>query len=273
MKVKIFEKKLIKEFERIFTILNMILTTILIFVDIPNKDKIQYGIIFIIMIIIIYIVLWLVANLKNKISLKINNSTVDIKVGDIFKQKNLKVIPFNEYFDTDIENNIISEKTLNGIYLKKYITDMGELNYYIKTYSNLDENLIEENVNRKNGKQKRYSLGTVIKHDDYIYTAFSKFDENNRAYIHLRDYVSFLFKFWDEIDKIYNGESITIPLFGTGITRFKDETNFSEQELLEIILWSFKTSRVKFVYPSKITILITKELKDKINFYRLKEVC
>ena len=115
-------------------------------------------------------------------------------------------------------------------------------------------------------------LGTVIKNNDFIYTAFSKFDEYNRAHIYLKDYVGFLFKFWDEIDKVYNGESVTIPLFGTGITRFKDGSNFSEQELLEIIIWSFKISRIKFVYPSKLTILVNKEMVNKINFYKLKEV-
>lgn len=56
---------------------------------------------------------------------------------------------------------------------------------------------------------------------------------------------------------------------GAGITRFKD-ANVSEQELLELLIWSFKVSRVKFRHPAKVTIVVHKSLKDKINFYELK---
>lgn len=272
MKVKFFNKKLLLEFGKIFTALNLILTTILIFIDIPNENKIKYAIAFIILNLIIYIFLLVRANIKISASLNINNSIVDIKVGDIFEQDSLKVIPFNEYFDTNIKDGIISDKTLNGMYILKYISDISALDKYIEEYDNIDDNLLDVNNDRKKGKKKKYSLGTIIKNNDFIYTAFSKFDDNNRAYIYLKDYVSFLFKFWDEIDKVYNGESVVIPLFGTGITRFRDGSNFSEQELLEIIIWSFKISRIKFVYPSKVTILVTKEMANKINFYKLREV-
>ena len=56
---------------------------------------------------------------------------------------------------------------------------------------------------------------------------------------------------------------------GSGITRFRD-IQVSEQELLEILIWSFKVSRVKFRYPAKVTIVVHESIKDKINFYELK---
>lgn len=75
--------------------------------------------------------------------------------------------------------------------------------------------------------------------------------------------------FWEEVDRVYAGKSVAVPLMGSGITRFKD-AQVSEQELLEILIWSFKVSRVKFRYPAKVTIVIHKSMKDKINFYNLK---
>ena len=85
----------------------------------------------------------------------------------------------------------------------------------------------------------------------------------------MKDYIDFLIKFWDEIDIIYNGESVSIPLMGSGITRFK-EYSLSDQELLELLIWSFKISRNKFTYPSKVSIIIHSSKIDKINLYKLK---
>jgi hypothetical protein len=62
--------------------------------------------------------------------------------------------------------------------------------------------------------------------------AFSKFDNDNRAYLKMRDYIDTLIKFWNEVDIIYAGRSVSIPLFGSGITRFQDYSSISEQELL-----------------------------------------
>lgn len=88
----------------------------------------------------------------------------------------------------------------------------------------------------------------------------------------MSDYINFLLNFWNEIDIIYAGRSISIPLLGTGITRFKEYNTISEQELLELLIWSFKISRIKFSYPSKVSIIIHESKKDKINFFKLKEV-
>lgn len=52
-------------------------------------------------------------------------------------------------------------------------------------------------------------------------TLLQKFDDENRAYLFIQDYVSFLLNFWNEIDIIYAGRSVSIPLLGSGITRFK----------------------------------------------------
>jgi len=87
----------------------------------------------------------------------------------------------------------------------------------------------------------------------------------------MNDYINFLINLWNEIDIIYAGRSVTIPLLGSGITRFKEYNEITEQELLELLIWSFKLSRIKFTYPSKVSIVIHESKSDKINFYKLKE--
>lgn len=275
-KVSFFEKKLKKQWLSILGILGGIYTYITIFIDLPDKISKNSGIIAFIVtlgIIVIYIVLWIKANLTKKAILNINGSELEIKEGDIFEQKNFKVIAFNEYFDTKVDDDIISKSSLNGIFIEKKLNESVEnLDIHIENYlKNIDIKL-GEFTNRNDGKNIKYPLGTVCKYNEYLFTAFSKFDKDNKAYLMMKDYINFLMKFWEEIDRVYAGKSISIPLLGSGITRFKENISISDQELLEILIWSFKISRIKIKYPSKVSIIIYKDNVDKINFYKLKEL-
>ncbi|WNY24905.1 macro domain-containing protein [Methanolapillus millepedarum] len=220
---------------------------------------------------ILYVIMWHCANTKKDIILKINNSEVEVKFGNIFDQFYFKTIPFNEYFDTLVDNQIISEKSLNGIFVNR--EDKNEIDDLISKDLRLKEHRMEYNDKRNTGKKQKYKLGSVVKYrDEYILTAFSKFDGNDRAYLYMLDYINFLMTFWNEIDIIYGGKSVSVPLFGSGITRFKEYCDISDQELIELLIWSFKISRIKFTYPSKISIIILPEKQDKINLYKLKEM-
>lgn len=90
---------------------------------------------------------------KNSAKLRINNSTVNVFYGDIFKQEELKVIAFNEYFDTIVDDKIISHTSLNGQYLDKHITDIDQLNSDIEADERLKEHIADTNEKRKIGKK------------------------------------------------------------------------------------------------------------------------
>lgn len=224
----------------------------------------------------LYLYLWKKANSLTKIELSINNSKVIVKIDDIFKQTGNKVIAFNEYFDTIVDDSIISKKSLNGIFLTEILPTksktIDEFDNLIATDSFLDKSKLEINTNRERGKSQKYELGTIFKFDDYFFTSMTKFDENNRAYINQREYIDFLLKFWDNVDMLYNNNTVVIPVLGSGITRFKDNVDITDQELLNMLIWTFKLSRIKFTYPSEINIIIYKDKRDKINLFDLKNL-
>ena len=269
IKVKFFDKNLIQEYKSLVSTLVAILTTVLIFKDIPTTYKNYCFIVFIIFLSIIYLFLWIRNNRIKKVKLTINNSNLEIKYGNIFEQEGLKVIAFNEFFDTKITDRLISSQTLNGIYLKNVVSDINKLDIDIESDQYLSKKIIERNIDRIEGKTIRYELGSIYKNEDYLLTAFSKFDLDNRAYLTIKDYNNFLINFWDEIDKIYNAENISVPLFGSNITRFRGY-NLSEQLLLELLIWSFKLSKFSQSNSSKISIVLHKNIIDKINLYKLK---
>lgn len=198
---------------------------------------------------------------------------MEIKEGNIFEQENFKVIAFNEYFDTKVDDDIISKTSLNGIFIENELNESIEiLDVHIEKDLTNRRLKLGKYTNRNKGKNIKYPLGTICKYNDYLLTAFSKFDKDDKAYLMMQDYIDFLMKFWEEVDRVYAGKSISIPLLGSGITRFKENIGISDQELLEILIWSFKISRVKIKYPSKVSIIIYHKNMDKVNFYKLKEL-
>lgn len=270
MKVKISDKKLWKNYLKLVSGTSVPVSLILAFVDFNQKIKWIIGIGYLVVLVALFVILWLMANEKARVSLKINNSTVNVFYGDIFAQKGYKVIAFNEYFDTIVDDRLISENSINGQYIKNYVPDINALNKLIAKDTHIGEMNTFVNVSKVYGKKRQFKLGTICKNGEYFLLAFSKFDDQYKANLILQQYTACLKKMWSEIDALYGGKTVSIPLLGSGITRFKD-CEISDQELLEIIIWTLKISKVKFTYPSTMNIVLSESRKDKINLYKLKE--
>lgn len=270
-KVKITHRAIVDKYLKIIAILSSTATLASLFGAIPNECKFIAGIAFTISLVILYIGLWIWANNLQDIEIDIEGSEVIVKAGNIFEQEGLKVIAFNEYFDTQVDDKIISSKSLNGIFINKYFSNnVSLLDGYIDNYTFEDENTLENNIHRQNGKKQKYKIGTICLYEDFILTAFSKFDDKNRAILTMPEYLEFLIKFWDEINRVYAQKSVTVPIFGSGITRIKEHRNISDEELLKIMLWTFRISEMHFKYPAKLTIIIHKDKIDKINLLDIK---
>lgn len=271
MKVSLFDKQLWKNYLKWVSGSSVIISLVLAFVDFCQGTKWVIGGIYIGGLVVLLIVLWILANKKDHITLRINNSTVNVFFGDIFKQNGYKVIGFNEYFDTEVNGNLISSTTLNGQYIQKIAKNVSDLDAVIESDTHIPESVVGINEKRKQGKKWKYRLGTICPNNDYFLLAFSHFDENNCASLTLQQYTACLMKMWSEIDILYGGNTVSIPLLGSGITRFRDHIEMTDQELLEIIIWTLKISKVKFTYPSTMNIVLPVGKRDKINIYKLKE--
>ncbi len=242
-----------------------------LFVDIPTDHKATYGWVFLGLFLFIYLAIWLWSNNLNEIDINVEGSRVTIKVGDIFLQPGLKAIAFNEYFDTQVNNQIIAEESLNGIFIKKYLdVPISDLDRHIENYIFEQSEILEVNSARKLGKKARYQIGTICVYKDYLLTAFSKFDENNRAQLTMPEYLEFLINFWDRVNNVYAQKDVSTPIFGSGITRIKGHKTISDEDLLKIMLWTFRISEMRFKYPARLTVVIHKDKIAKINLLDIK---
>ena len=218
-----------------------------------------------IILLIAYVILTVIIRIiiervnRRPVSLSVNGNQVEIKTGDIFSEKGLKLIPFNEYFDTTVDDVIISKSTLNGMFLTQYINDIYALKKSIENAANEKTELTAE---KANGRLK-YPLGRIILYNEYLLLSFSHFNEQNEAHIDVVDYEQCLFRMWNEIRRTYSGRAIVIPLIGSGITTFDGINKKDNVSLLKCILCTLKSSGVQL--NNKVTIILTESVQKTIN--------
>lgn len=196
---------------------------------------------------------------RRKVYVKGKNYSIEIRYGDLFKQRNCKVvIPFDECFTSNVgpETADINPKSVCG--------------QYLLANASLDvQQLINSSNIKPKGKSKyagkdRYESGKVIANGKYLLMAFAKLDKTGRGKLSREEYIESLSILWEEIDNHYGQEDICIPILGSGTTRIGDN-ELSQQDLLEIIIYSYKLSLHKIKNPNKLRIICKRTEGFSIN--------
>jgi hypothetical protein len=84
------------------------------------------------------------------------------------------------------------------------------------------------------------------------------------------EYLEFLINFWDNVNNVYAQQSVCTPIFGSGITRIKGHKTICDEDLLKIMLWTFRISEMRFKYPAKLIVVIHKAKIARINLLDIK---
>src|SRR5690606_27361733 len=124
------------------------------------------------LLILVYMLIWYKANKLTNINIDVEGSIVNIKCGDLFSEDGLKTIPFNEYFDTVVDDKIISHQSLNGIFVNRFFENkVNDLDNSIVENSD-DSDIINSHCSRpQGGKIVKFKLSTIFVFNDYIITA------------------------------------------------------------------------------------------------------
>jgi hypothetical protein len=195
---------------------------------------------------------------KHKISLPISKKyNIDIYYGDILENDGV-VIPFNEYFDTIVDREIISPSSLNGKFINKFFDgNLFELDQMID--NSLSDVSFEINQNRKSGKLKKYPLGTVckifVRNNVFYLVALTHFNNSNKAYVSNKEYKKVIIDVIEYIKEHSQGEKVSIPLIGDGRASL---TSFSKEELLSNLVFNISTTE-SFSVEGGLDIVLYKE--------------
>lgn len=204
---------------------------------------------------------------------------VKIKIGDLFKQEGIKIIPVNESFDTTVDEVIVSSKTLHGIFLNKVIKHYPKVEQYIQDYL-LNPHIDNFSHYDKVREKTCYKLGTSIPmllNSDYILVALSRFDKNHKAYLNKGDYEDCMRRMWQVVfyQARHNNLDINIPIMGSGVTQLNEELireDITEQYAVlinKMMEYAYEYGMHGCYHETNINIIIHDSIAPKIDFNKL----
>ncbi len=203
--------------------------------------------------------------IRKSIKVKGHNYCIQVEYGDLFKIKNCqRVISFDECFTTKVGEapHEIKAASICG----QYLTANPDLN--ITTI--LEKAGVKpKNFGSKYKKQTRYTSGVLAPNGDDLLLAFAMLDENGRGYFPSRNaYLESLAVMWSEIHKYYQMKDVCIPVLGGGLTSI-GEVNPTQQELIDMIIESYKLYAQKIKSPYKLRIICRRD--DGVSLSKVGE--
>lgn len=188
---------------------------------------------------------------RRSVNIRGENCCIKIEYGDLFKMRDCrKVIPFDECFTTSVGDSPtdIKPTSICVQYLEKHpIQDIQRL---------IDNARLKPSKSKsKCQNKKRYDSGKLVPNGDYLFMSFAKLNRDGLERFFSRDeFLDCLSTLWKEIDKYYGQKNVCISILGLGITRM-DSKLLAQQELLDIIIGSYKLSQHKIKFPYKLHIV------------------
>ncbi len=215
--------------------------------------------------VITFVIVWFIATigykvfllLRNKVSIEGNNYKITVEYGDLLKMKKCKrVINFDECFSTHVGNAPADIKPTS--ICGQYLTANPNLNIQ-SLLSN--SQLKPLKTKSKYQSKERYESGRIVPNGDDLLLAFAKLDKSGAGRLTRDEYLECLSILWEEINIHYGQQNVCIPILGAGLTRIAGGSGASipQQELLDMMIWSYKLSSHKIKSPYRLRIICRRD--------------
>jgi len=180
-----------------------------------------------------------------------NNHGVYVQYGDVFSSKILGknaisnkrniLISVNRCFDTIVDDDLISSRSLHGTAMRDLYTNSAfthdSLNKKIQSKLKGSHCELINKCDKPKGNQLRYEAGCVAEIEansdvTYFFLGLTCFDKQLHPYITDIEYVTAISKALDYCLKRNQGYPVIIPIIGGGMAG----TNKSEQDILNYLV-------------------------------------
>jgi len=203
--------------------------------------------------------------------LKIKNTDTQVKIlfGDLFAVDGMKVIPANEFFDSEI-GDPVSPKSLHGVFINKVLG--GQSSAFDMLVERSLQNTEYEMVQRNRGKERKYPIGTTVvavcDNTTYLIPASTK---THLETLKAKSDVAILWKalegLWDSVRTNAGGYPVNLPLIGGGLAGIGLPTF----QLLEIIIMSIVNETKKAEITKEVRIVLTEDRFEDVNLAMIKK--
>ena len=205
-----------------------------------------------------------VLKVRRSITIKGQNYSIIVEYGDILETRECKrVINFDECFTTQVGDATpdINPGSICG--------------QYLKLHSDLDVQQLIDSAQIRPARSKskyldktRYDSGTIVPNGDDLLMAFAKLDEKGKGRFFSRDeYLECLNLLWKELENNYSEKDVCVPVLGAGTTSIDGGAGASipQQDLVDMMIWSYRLSSHKIKNPHKLRIVCKKNSGFSIN--------
>jgi hypothetical protein len=164
--------------------------------------------------------------------------TIELVSGDIFKQKGPIVVGSNTTFVTNPE--VISERSIQGIFTKKYFTNHQALNDTIRGQITSDRQKFGTTVTVRANKRTGY------------FCALADVNENGVAQSNIENIRVSLAELWNYLGSNGEKDILNVPILGSGFSR----VSATREELFQEIVKSFIASTSEHTFCDGLRIVV-----------------
>ena len=187
---------------------------------------------------------------------KLNGRDVhlEVAVGSVFDYPGILIVGTNTTFDTKISPGLISPKSVQGQFTKRYCKDQTTLDEDIAVFLSREE--YTHLPGERQGNDRDYPVGTVARVESRSRTAYfvaiARLNSNGVATGSFDDLKTSLARLWWFAGNRGSKDALVIPILGSGFSRL---TTPREQIAREII-GSFVAACSERVFCEKLTVVI-----------------
>ena len=204
-------------------------------------------------------------------SLSSPDSTIEIKVGDLFDELGHLVIGVNDVFDTEL-GEVIKPSSVQGQFLTRiYYADQQRLDDEIDTALEAFKTGRKWEIGKQKGDSWRYPIGTTLvlgsPNRRYFLNAYGYMGNDLRVKSTADDIWRSLSCLWEQVRLKGHGLALAIPVIGSDLAR----TNLPRMALIKLIIISFIAASKKDFVTTKLTVVIHPKDLNSIDFYALED--
>lgn len=189
------------------------------------------------------------------IRIKSLNLTIEVSFGDLFEVPGHKVVPANEFFDTEIGQPVERASLHGQLIVKKFNGNSNELSDLIDVdLRGVDHEVVDR---PKGGRTAKYAIGTtavVEQGDEKIF--LPALTRTNIDTFEVSADVPTLWVslegLWKAVRARAGGQPLAVPLVGSGLARM----NLGVSQLLDLLLMSLVNASREQRLSSKVRIVL-----------------
>tara|TARA_R110002072_G_scaffold248908_1_gene407812 strand:- start:1471 stop:2286 length:816 start_codon:yes stop_codon:yes gene_type:complete len=192
------------------------------------------------------------------------DTKIFIKFDDLFSQDGWKAIGANDFFDSIVDDDLVSSKSLHGHVINTYWSNKRE-----EWQNQIDTSLAKApktEVERNKGNLKRYPIGTTAiattDNQKMLFVALGETDTgNNVTKATAESLICALRGLLQKAREVCANDPLYIPLMGSGLGRVGIKNAILVDLILVAIVEETKQSKI----TNAITIILPIEKKPEIN--------